>query len=125
LHIIRCWIDEILWSLIIYNKFLILFVQLQENQNIEKTLNERDCRIEELEFMLERYESDQPDKDKLLAAMESDKVAAALAVSQNQRLKVQLEELQDGFVKLVSEVVLLKYRKKIESKSFSDMDVIE
>lgn len=125
MHIIRCWIDEILWSLIIYNKFLILFVQLQENQNIEKTLNERDCRIEELEFMLERYESDQPDKDKLLAAMESDKVAAALAVSQNQRLKVQLEELQDGFVKLVSEVVLLKYRKKIESKSFSDMDVIE
>jgi len=105
--------------------FYMLFVQLQENQNVQKTLNDRDCRIGELEFMLERYESDQPDKDKLLAAMESDKVAAALAVSQNQRLKVQLEELQDGFVKLVSEVVLLKYRKKIESKSFSDMDVIE
>jgi hypothetical protein len=74
--------------------------QLQENQNIQKALNERDCRIGELEFMLERYESDQPDKDKLLAAMESDKVAASLAVSQNQQLKVQLEELQDGFVKL-------------------------
>jgi len=99
-------------------------MQLQENQNIQKTLNERDCRIGELEFMLERYECDQPDKDKLLAAMESDKVAASLAVSQNQRLKVQLEELQDGFVKLVSEV-LLKYRKKIESKLFLDMDVIE
>jgi hypothetical protein len=66
--------------------------------------------------MLEKYECDQPDKDKLLAAMESDKVAAALAVSQNQRLKVQLEELQDGFVKMVSAVVLLKYQKRNESK---------
>lgn len=89
-----------------------MFVQCQENQNIQKALNEKECRIGELEFMLERYECDQPDKDKLLAAMESDKVAAALAVSQNQRLKVQLEELQDGFVKLVSEVVLFKYWKK-------------
>lgn len=52
--------------------------------------------------MLERFEGDQPDKDKLLAAMESDKVAAARAVGQNQRLKQQLEELQDGFVKMVS-----------------------
>lgn len=74
--------------------------QLQENQNIQKELEERNCRIEDLESMLERYECDQPDKDKLLAAMESDKVAAALAVGQNQRLKVQLEELQDGFVKM-------------------------
>jgi hypothetical protein len=52
--------------------------------------------------MVERLEGDQPDKDKLLAAMESDKVAAARAVGQNQRLKQQLEELQDGFVKMVS-----------------------
>jgi hypothetical protein len=52
--------------------------------------------------MLERFESDQPDKDKLLAAMESDKVAAARAVGQNQLLKQQLEELQEGFVKMVS-----------------------
>jgi hypothetical protein len=95
--------------------FFILFVQLSENQKVQKALNERDSRVGELEFMLERYESDQPDKDKLLAAMESDKVAAALAVSQNQRLKVQLEELQDGFVKLVSEV-LLKFWKRIGSK---------
>jgi hypothetical protein len=75
--------------------------------------------------MLERYECDQPDKDKLLAAMESDKVAAALAVGQNQQLKVQLEELQDGFVKMVSEAALLTYWTRIESKSFSGVDVIE
>jgi hypothetical protein len=71
--------------------------------------------------MLERYECDQPDKNKLLATMESDKVAAALAVGQNQQLKLQLEELQDGFVKMVSEDILLKYRKRIKHESVSDI----
>lgn len=40
--------------------------------------------------------------ERLLAAMESDKVAAARAVSQNQKLKEQILELEGGFVKLVS-----------------------
>lgn len=79
-----------------------LLFQIQENQNLQRELEERSGRIDELESMVERLEGDQPDKDKLLAAMESDKVAAARAVGQNQRLKQQLEELQDGFVKMVS-----------------------
>ncbi|XP_069698649.1 golgin subfamily A member 2 [Periplaneta americana] len=74
--------------------------QVQENQNIQRELEDRHLRIEELESMLEQLEGEQPDKDKLLAAMESDKVAAARAVGQNQRLKQQLEELQEGFVKM-------------------------
>jgi hypothetical protein len=75
---------------------------MQENENIQRELEERSAKIDELESMLERFEDDQLDKDKLLAAMESDKVAAARAVGQNQQLKKQLEELQDGFVKMVS-----------------------
>jgi hypothetical protein len=67
-----------------------------------KELEERNAKVYELQSMLERFEYDQLDKDKLLAAMESDKVAAARAVGQNQQLKVQLEELQDAFVKMVS-----------------------
>jgi hypothetical protein len=67
-----------------------------------KELEERNAKIYEFQSMLERFEYDQLDKDKLLAAMESDKVAAARAVGQNQQLKVQLEELQDAFVKMVS-----------------------
>ncbi|KAJ4442233.1 hypothetical protein ANN_12099 [Periplaneta americana] len=77
-----------------------LFLKVQENQNIQRELEDRHLRIEELESMLEQLEGEQPDKDKLLAAMESDKVAAARAVGQNQRLKQQLEELQEGFVKM-------------------------
>lgn len=79
-----------------------LVIQIQENENIRRELEERSAKIDKLESMLERFEDDQLDKDKLLAAMESDKVAAARAVGQNQQLKEQLKELQDGFVKMVS-----------------------
>lgn len=79
-----------------------LLVQIQENQSLQRELAEKSGRIDEMGSMLERFEGDQPDKEKLLTAMESDKVAASRAVGQNQRLKQQLEELQDGFVKMVS-----------------------
>jgi hypothetical protein len=69
---------------------------------LQRELAEKSGRIDEMGSMLERFEGDQPDKEKLLTAMESDKVAASRAVGQNQRLKQQLEELQDGFVKMVS-----------------------
>lgn len=46
--------------------------------------------------------SDQPDVKSLNASMESDKVAASRAVSQNIELKQQLEEIQQAFVQLVS-----------------------
>lgn len=42
----------------------------------------------------------------LLAAMESDKVAASRAVAQNQKLKDQLTELQEAFIRLVSKYLL-------------------
>jgi hypothetical protein len=79
-----------------------LLVQIQENQSLQRELAEKSGRIDEMESMLERFEGDQPDKEKLLTAMESDKVAASRAVGQNKRLKQQLEELQDSFVKMVS-----------------------
>ncbi|KAK6622995.1 hypothetical protein RUM43_008847 [Polyplax serrata] len=42
-------------------------------------------------------------REKLLAAIESDKVAAAKAVSQNQKLKNQIMELEEAFVKISQE----------------------
>jgi len=39
---------------------------------------------------------------RLLAAMESDKVAASRAVTQNNKLKEQMIELQEAFARLVS-----------------------
>ncbi|GLV41477.1 Golgi matrix protein 130 kD [Carabus blaptoides fortunei] len=65
----------------------------------ESELTEKCERIVELETQMERLK-DQPDASKLLAAMESDKVAASRAVEQNKKLKQQLEELHEGFIKM-------------------------
>ena len=50
---------------------------------------------------MERVQADRPDSKNLLASMESDKIAAARAVAQNQELKQQLEEIQRAFVQVV------------------------
>nr|CAD7199790.1 unnamed protein product [Timema douglasi] len=74
--------------------------QSEEMQRLHLELEEKNQRVEELESLVERLQGDQPDQHKLLAAMESDKVAASRAVGQNQQLKKQLEELQEGFVRV-------------------------
>lgn len=70
-------------------------------ENLEREIQERDLKIEELEFKVEQAMAEKPDSAKLLAAIESDKVAASRATQQNQQLKNQLTELQEGFVKMV------------------------
>lgn len=59
-------------------------------------------QLEHLETTIDRLQSEQPDAKSLNASMESDKVAAARAVSQNVELKQQLEEIQLAFVQVVS-----------------------
>lgn len=63
--------------------------------------SKKDC-ISELESLIERLRISQPDTTKLLAALESDKVAAARAITQNNELKKQLQDIQDDFIKMVS-----------------------
>ncbi|XP_063233721.1 golgin subfamily A member 2 isoform X2 [Bacillus rossius redtenbacheri] len=79
---------------------LALDAQEREMAALREELEERGGRLEELNLWVEKLQSGQPDRDRLLAAMESDKVAAARAVTQNQQLKQQLEELQEGFVRM-------------------------
>ena len=47
------------------------------------------------------------DKVHLLESIQSDRTALSRALSQNKELKGQLEELQQGFVKIVSLLVTL------------------
>lgn len=54
-----------------------------------------------MQFTIERLQQEKPDAAKLIAEMESDKVAASRAVLQNQDLKSQLEEMQRAFVQMV------------------------
>lgn len=86
-------------------------------ENLTKSLNEKEMLLKELaakndslsqlESMIEQLQGNQPDSVKLLATMESDKVAAARAVQQNKELKEQMDSMQEVFMKLVSK--LLKF----------------
>lgn len=76
-------------------------MQVEELASLQVSIEEKDVRISELETLC----SERPDQSRLLAAMESDKVAAAQATSQNAVLKQQLQELQDGFIKMVSKPI--------------------
>ncbi|KAJ1520109.1 hypothetical protein ONE63_004329 [Megalurothrips usitatus] len=73
-----------------------LDAETQELGRLRTELKEKDARIYDLETLC----NDRPDQSRLLAAMESDKVAAAQATTQNSVLKQQLQELQDGFIKM-------------------------
>lgn len=85
--------------------------KINMEENFTRVSNERDMlmkdleakkdSIAELESLVERLQGQQPDNSKLLAAMESDKIAASRAVMQNTQLKKQLEDMQDDFVKMV------------------------
>lgn len=88
----------------------------QMNENFTRICNERDMLlkdleskkdcISELESLVERLRAAQPDTTKLLAELESDKVAAARAISQNTELKKQLQNMQDDFIKMVRQIHL-------------------
>lgn len=67
-----------------------------------EVLQQKEDKIAELEKNISRLKEDQVDQSRLLETMQSDKVAASRAVTQNRELKKQLEELQSGFVSMVS-----------------------
>ncbi|KAK7072037.1 hypothetical protein SK128_019220 [Halocaridina rubra] len=69
-----------------------------DNSQLSKLVDQLSRNIEDLEIQLERSKTEEVDTSRLLAAMQSDKVAAARALTQNKQLKEQLEELQSGFI---------------------------
>ena len=74
-----------------------------ENANLESRLNERDSLVEALRRELEESREiteDRVEKCKLVTALESEQLGASRAVSQNQQLKAQLNEMHDAFVTL-------------------------
>lgn len=75
---------------------------LHEKESLVKELESREENIAELSGIIEELRGNQPDNAKLLAIMESDKVAASRAVSQNAEMKKQMESMEEVFNKLVS-----------------------
>lgn len=82
---------------------------------------QRQQLITELEEQLENINSEQPDKTKLLATMESDKIAASRALTQNVELKKQLDELELRFVQLTNDKAELM--NKLDAEEYANREM--
>lgn len=79
-----------------------LDVQINENRRLSRLVVEQNTKIEELENNVRTLREDSDDKSSLLDQIQADKETISRALTQNKSLKEQLEELEDGFVKVVS-----------------------
>uniref|UniRef100_A0A1I8PDG3 Golgin subfamily A conserved domain-containing protein n=1 Tax=Stomoxys calcitrans TaxID=35570 RepID=A0A1I8PDG3_STOCA len=100
-----------------------LKIKSQEDRlhTLQNEYHQKQLEVEELREHLENIRSEQPDKTKLLATMESDKVAASRAMSQNVELKKQLDELEMRFVQLTNDKADLINRLDAEQYSNREM----
>ncbi|XP_053963314.1 golgin subfamily A member 2 [Anastrepha ludens] len=100
-----------------------LKVKSQEDrlEMLNNELQEKQKKLEELEEYMRNYAAEQPDKTKLLATMESDKIAASRALTQNVELKKQLDELELRFVQLTNDKVDLVNKLDAEEHANREM----
>ncbi|XP_073847881.1 Golgi matrix protein 130 kD [Musca autumnalis] len=100
-----------------------LKIKSQEDRliTLQNEYEQKKQEVDELREHLENVTSEQPDKTKLLAAMESDKIAASRALSQNVELKKQLDELEIRFVQLTNDKADLMNRLDAEQYSNREM----
>lgn len=87
---------------------------LSDNAHISNLVEEKETRLQELESTVASFRSQEEDHGKLLEALESDKVAASRATSQNKKLKEQLEELQNGFIRVVTSSMFIIQENKLK-----------
>ncbi|XP_066143478.1 golgin subfamily A member 2-like isoform X2 [Euwallacea fornicatus] len=100
-------------------------------ENYTKVCNEKDLLLKELdaktdsiahlESLVEQLEGNQPDSVKLLATMESDKVAASMAIQQNKELKLQLEGMQEVVMKMDNDKVELTENLKAQQQTNKEL----
>lgn len=83
-------------------KILQFLFQVSNSSRLMEILKGKEEIVADLEKSLKRLKEDQVDQSRLQETMQSDKVAASRAVAQNRELKKQLEELEKGFVDMVS-----------------------
>ncbi|XP_066258527.1 golgin subfamily A member 2-like [Euwallacea similis] len=100
-------------------------------ENYTKVCNEKDLLLKELdaktdsiaqlESLVEQLRGNQPDSVKLLATMESDKVAASMAIQQNKELKLQLEGMQEVVMKMDNDKVELTENLKAQQQTNKEL----
>ncbi|XP_044750955.1 golgin subfamily A member 2 [Coccinella septempunctata] len=103
----------------------------QLNMNLTKALIDKEmlskelegCKhtLAQLESTVEQLRGSQPDNAVLLATMESDKVAASRAISQNNELKKQMEGMQEVMFKVNNDNVQLTESVSLERKTNKEL----
>ncbi|KAL3280542.1 hypothetical protein HHI36_003774 [Cryptolaemus montrouzieri] len=94
---------------------------LIEKELLEKELDQCKFSIGQLESTVEQLRGSQPDNAVLLATMESDKIAASRAISQNNELKKQMEGMQEVLLKVNNDNVQLTENVSLERKTNRDL----
>jgi len=97
--------------------FLFISIKALNNDQLSKLILEKESRIQELEIRIDRVQSElknstnahqtSEERDKILQAMQNDKMAASRAIAQNRQLKMQLEELEKAFIHLSNDKLVL------------------
>ncbi|CAO1420319.1 unnamed protein product [Diamesa serratosioi] len=88
--------------------------------------NQLQARLEELRLLetrLEHFQTERPDIPKLMADIESDKIAASRAMQQNQTLKDQLEEMQKAFIGMSNDKLELTEKMQTEQHLCKEMRI--
>lgn len=88
--------------------------------------NQLQARLEELKLLetrLEHFQTERPDIPKLMADIESDKIAASRAMQQNQTLKEQLEEMQIAFIGMSNDKLELTEKMQTEQHLCKEMRI--
>ncbi|XP_075416830.1 golgin subfamily A member 2 isoform X2 [Tenrec ecaudatus] len=80
-----------------------LELQLKEKENLVLASREQEKQMRELERIAELWRQQEADRSKILETMESNQATINITLTQNNDLKEQLAELQDGFIKLTNE----------------------
>ncbi|CAG5119625.1 unnamed protein product, partial [Candidula unifasciata] len=98
-----------------------LEAQVRDNLQLSRLLEEKEERISSLERSLEELREQTSDKALLLESIQSDKTALSRALTQNKELKLQLAELQQGFVKMSNDNMELVTRLSTEQHSSNEL----
>ncbi|KAG5670954.1 hypothetical protein PVAND_001183 [Polypedilum vanderplanki] len=94
-----------------------------EKLELSKKLNEKMEEIQGLEFQLEKMKTVTPNLNQLMLDFEDKSTAASRALSQNQSLKDQLDELQRAFVIISNDKMELTDKLQSEIHLFKELKI--
>ena len=98
-----------------------LDIQIKENRRLGRQVIELEDAVQEQKAQIQQYGEESQDKLTLLDQIQADKDTISRALQQNKLLKEQLEELQEGFIKVSNTSADLTT--KLESEQHGNMDI--